>query len=186
MAHPRHPKHKILRDFFIVIVSFFATLMLVHSGALDFLVGKDGETNIIGSFIAGALFTSTFTIAPATVVLANIAHVASPYSVAFWGALGSMIGDLLLFNFIKDNLSKDAEDLLKRSRFKRLISVFHLRFFRWLTPLIGALIIASPLPDEIGLAMMGFSKMRVAVLLPISFVMSFIGILSIALISRAL
>jgi hypothetical protein len=186
MTHLRHPKHKILRDLLIVIASFLVTLALVHSGAFNFLIGTDGETYLIGSFIAGILFTSTFTIAPATIVLANIAHVTSPYSVAFWGALGSMIGDLFLFNFIKDNLSKDAEDLLKRSRFKRLVSVFHLRFFRWLMPLIGALIIASPLPDEIGLAMLGFSKMRIAVLLPVSFVMSFIGILSIALISRSL
>jgi hypothetical protein len=182
----RHPKHKVLRDLLVVAASFFAALFLVRIGAFNILLGTNGQGSIIGSIIAGALFTSTFTIAPASVVLADLSHTMSPYIVALWGAFGSMFGDLILFNFIKHNLSKDAEDLLNHSSYKRFISVFHLRFFRWLMPLVGALVIASPLPDEIGLAMMGFSKMRAAVLLPISFVMSFFGILSICLVARAI
>ncbi|HVS79903.1 MAG TPA: hypothetical protein VHF05_02900 [Candidatus Paceibacterota bacterium] len=183
-AHVRHPRHKMLRDLLIVAVSFAGAYYLAQFGALNFLIASHGN-NILGSFIAGALFTSTFTIAPAAVVLADIAHVASPYTVALWGAFGSMLGDLVLFNFIKGNLAHDAEDILEHSPYKRFLSVFHLRFFRWLTPLVGALVIASPLPDEIGLAMMGFSRMRTAIFLPISFAMSYLGILFICFLAQS-
>jgi hypothetical protein len=41
---------------------------------------------------------------------------------------------------------------------------------------LGAFIIASPLPDELGLTLMGMSKVRLAVLVPVSFVMNAVGI----------
>ncbi len=47
-------------------------------------------------------------------------------------------------------------------------------------PMLDALIIASPLPDEFGVSLLGLSKVRVAVLLPIAFVMNFLGILAVA------
>src|SRR3989304_3240061 len=54
---------------------------------------------------------------------------------------------------------------------------FRLRFFRWLIAFLGALVIASPLPDELGLMMMGFSKMRTLFFIPISFLLNSLGIL---------
>ena len=185
-AHVRHPKHKMLRDMLIIAASFCVAIWLVRLGAFDFLVGTQGENSIIASFVAGALFTSSFTIAPATVVLADLSNHISPYQVAFWGAFGSVLGDLIIFIFIKNNLAKDAEDLLKHSSYRRLMSIFHLRFFRWLTPLLGALVIVSPLPDEIGLAMMGFSKMKLKIFIPLDFVLSYAGILLICLVALSL
>ena len=46
--------------------------------------------------------------------------------------------------------------------------------------MLGAAIIASPLPDEIGLSLMGMSKTRVAVLIPVSFAMNALGICLLA------
>ena len=61
-------------------------------------------------------------------------------------------------------------------KYKRFFAVFHRRMFRWVLPFVGALIIASPFPDEIGLGLMGLSRMRVRDLMIISFVMNAIGI----------
>ncbi|HEY4478659.1 MAG TPA: hypothetical protein VI775_02350, partial [Candidatus Paceibacterota bacterium] len=52
----------------------------------------------------------------------------------------------------------------------------HFGFLKWLSPLIGAFIIASPLPDELGVALLGMSKIRIAVLIPLSFTMNILGI----------
>ena len=52
--------------------------------------------------------------------------------------------------------------------------------------MLGALIIASPLPDELGLAMMGVARIKLRVLIPISLVLNFAGIVLIGLIANAL
>ena len=52
-------------------------------------------------------------------------------------------------------------------------------------PLTGAIIIASPLPDELGLAMMGLSRVPIAAFIPISYTMNFLGILLIEFIAGA-
>ena len=64
------------------------------------------------------------------------------------------------------------------------MKILHLKFFKWLIPFMGALVVASPLPDEIGLAMMGFSKIRTSLFIPISFLLNFLGILVIGFIAK--
>ena len=56
---------------------------------------------------------------------------------------------------------------------------------RWLIPFIGALIVASPLPDELGLTMMGLSKMKTSLFIPLSFLLNFFGIMTVGLIAKA-
>ena len=57
---------------------------------------------------------------------------------------------------------------------------------RWFLMGVGALIIALPLPDEIGLVMMGLSRMKARHLIPISFVLNSLGIALVGLVARAL
>ena len=65
---------------------------------------------------------------------------------------------------------------IKPSKLRHIMHSFHFGFLKWLSPIIGALIIASPLPDEFGIAFLGMSKVKTAVLMPISFFMNLIGI----------
>jgi hypothetical protein len=46
----------------------------------------------------------------------------------------------------------------------------------WLLPLVGAIIIASPLPDEPGVAMLGISKIRRWVFTVVVFFLNTIGV----------
>ena len=57
--------------------------------------------------------------------------------------------------------------------------MFRFKHFRWLTLLAGALLIASPLPDELGIALLGFSKVSTRYFAILSFVFNFLGILGI-------
>ena len=57
---------------------------------------------------------------------------------------------------------------------------------RWLTFLVGALIITSSLPDEFGLALIGISKIRIHYLFITSFLFNALGILVISGIVLAL
>lgn len=186
-APVKNPYSNLERDMFIIIVSVFFAIGIVRFGVIQDIVSSIDELKIIGSFIAGFFFTSAFTIAPAAIALSEISQTTSPLLVAFWGALGSLVGDLVIFLFIRDHFADDIMEALHTFKNeKKIIHFFKRGFFRWLSPLLAALIIASPLPDEFAIALMGISKVRMSLFIPICFIMSFLGILVIALISGAL
>jgi len=175
-----------VRDLAIVTLSIFIAIILAKTGALESLITSTQETRFIGSFIAGVLFVSVFTAAPATVALGEIAQSNSVIIVAILGGLGALVGDLFIFRFVKDKLSEDLLNLIRRSKSERLAVIFRMKGLRWVVPLMGALIIASPLPDEIGVVMLGLSKMKNSLFIPLSFILNSAGILVIGLISKAL
>ncbi|MDP2934019.1 MAG: hypothetical protein Q8N81_07910, partial [bacterium] len=102
------------------------------------------------------------------------------------GGLGALIGDLIIFRFVKDRVSEHFYYLMRVSKSERLFSIFKLKLFRWIIPFVGALIIASPLPDEIGVTMLGLSKMKNSYFILLSFLLNSAGILIIGLIAKAL
>lgn len=168
-------RRALARDIIFILLGVFIALVLVKTGFID------GMLNVLGSgafasFVAGIFFTSAFTIAPSSVALARLIETVPIHSVAIWGALGALCGDLVLFFFIKDRFAEDLKRSLKPSLLKHILASFHLGFMKWLSPFLGALIIASPLPDELGLTLMGMSKVRLAILIPVSFVMNAVGI----------
>lgn len=174
-------KAHIINDIFIIVLSIIVTIILVRTGAMDRLVSSTQSLGILGSFIAGIFFTSIFTITPAGVALAFLTQTEPLLQVAVVGAAGAVIGDLLIFLFIKDTFAPDVIYLVHHVKSATLRSLLRLKLWRWLTPLLGAIVIASPLPDELGLAMMGLARTSPFVLIPISFTFNFIGIILIAL-----
>jgi len=178
--------NNLVRDLVLVIFSVFIAIILAKTGALESLITSTQEMRFVGSFIAGIFFVSIFTAAPATVALGEIAQSNSVIMTAILGGLGALIGDLIIFRFVKGRVSEHFSYLTKVSKAERIVSIFKLKLFRWIIPFIGALIIASPLPDEIGVAMLGLSKMKNSYFILLSFVLNSAGILIIGLIAKAL
>lgn len=174
------------RDLALIGFSIVLTIALVRFGVLESILSTTKGLSIVSSFIAGLFWTSVFTISPASIVIAHLSHDVGAVTLAAWGALGAMLGDLVIFAFIKDIFSEDVRGAIKASRFKKILSRTHFSFLRWFGPLVGALVIISPLPDEIGLSLMGVSKMKTRYLIPLAFVLNFIGIYLIAIFSRGL
>jgi len=176
-------KNNLIRDL-VIIISILVAIILERTGVLQDLLTSTRELRFLGSLIAGIFFVSIFTVSPAAVVLFEIAASTSPLEVAFFGGLGALIGDLFIFRFIMDSLADDLTWLIKKTGQEKLIYFFRRKTFRWLVPFIGALAVASPLPDEIGLAMMGLSKMNTAAFVPLVFILNFLGILIIGLLAK--
>lgn len=177
----------LLVDFVIIALSVVIAVVLVKTHVLITILTSTKELEFLGSFIAGMFFTSAFTTAPAIVTLGEIARVDSLFLTAIVGALGAVVGDLIIFRFIRDRFSEHLMELLKhQAGAKRMKALFKIKMFRWITFLMGGLIIASPLPDELGISILGFSKMRMRSFVPISLSFNFLGILAIGLIARAL
>jgi hypothetical protein len=173
------------RNLFLLLVSLYTAFELYRTGAIEAWILAAMPHIIPGSFIAGMGFTSLFTLAPASIVLIEIATVSSPLMVALIGAAGAVLGDLFLFMFVRRSVTDGAAMLLNAPMRRRLRYLLHHRLLHWVLPMTGAIIIASPLPDELGLALMGFSRMNVSVFIPISYAMNFLGILGITMLGQA-
>jgi membrane protein DedA with SNARE-associated domain len=177
----------LIEDFAIIILSIFAAVILIKTQVLTEFLTDAQEYTLLGSFFAGMFFTSIFTTAPSVVALAEISQIQPILVVSFVGALGALVGDLIIFRFIKDRLSEHLMELMKHQiEGTRLMFKHHLKFFRWITFFVGAVIIASPLPDEVGIGLLGLSKMSMKWFVPIAFIANFIGILLVALVANSL
>jgi hypothetical protein len=178
-------RHELAKDILFILIGVIIAFLLSESGVFDEMLSFLGSSPVI-IFLTGIFFTSVFTIAPASVAFAHIAQATPVPVVALWGALGALCGDLILFFFIRDKFAVDLERAFKPSLVKHILHSFHFGFIKWISPIIGALIIASPLPDELGLTLMGLSKTRLIVLIPISFVMNMVGIYALVWVVQAL
>ncbi len=180
------PQRRFLRNIFYLLASVLTAYLIVRLGTVDnFLDSVSGLTHV-GSFLAGIFFTSLFTTVPAIVVLGELALTTPLWIVALFGGLGAVVGDYILFLIVRQGLSKDIEYLIAHSSFKRLRKIMHTKLFHHMLPFLGALVLASPLPDEIGLAMLGFSKVDKDRFLLISLVTNSFGIFVIGLIARGI
>lgn len=136
-----------------------------------------GNFGYFGAFFAGVLFVSTFTVTTGAIVLFILAESLSPIEIGIIAGLGAVVGDFTIFRFVKDNLTQELELIYDQidgnHHFKK---VLHSKYFRWTFPVFGAIIIASPLPDELGVSLMGIAKMKTSRFLIFSFILNAIGI----------
>ena len=135
-----------------------------------------GELGYLGSFIGGMLFVSTFTVATGGLILVILSQRLSALEVGLIAGAGAMETDMITFHLVKDTLRQDIKAISKRFGGKHLSHVLHTKYFHWTLPVIGALIIASPLPDELGVGLLGISKMNAYEFAILSFVLNFLGI----------
>lgn len=183
MKASRHTPH-LARDVIIVAASLLLAYTISRSEYFAELVASVGFLPL-EAFVAGFFFTSLLTIAPAGVAFAEMMQFASIADVAFWGALGAVVGDLVIFLYVRDAITDELMSLLRGPWGRKITALFKSPFLSWAVPVAGALFIALPIPDEIGLAMLGLSKTDIRFLIPVSFVMNFIGIYLIGLVVAA-
>lgn len=157
----------------LLIGSVILAICLAYSGYFKLFINSFGHLKIIGVFITGIFFGYAFTVAPASIVLMQFTNYYNPLIISSIGALGTMIGDLLIFNVIKNHLPKELENLAKKSKIRK----FKKTKLGWLIPVIAGFIIASPLPDEIGISLLGIAKYETKKFMVLSFALNFIGIL---------
>lgn len=187
MARPitRARRSHVGRDILILAASISFAVFLAQTDVIPRLMAATGFVPL-EAFFAGFFFTSLLTLAPAGVAFAEMASTVPALQLAGWGAVGAVAGDLVLFLFVRDALSEDIMMMLRGSWVRKAKALFKSPFLSWAVPVAGAIVIASPLPDEVGLAMLGLSKTDLRFLIPVSYSMNFFGILLVAWAAQAL
>jgi len=160
-----------------LLISFSIAFSLFRYEPFQTFLLNLGGFGYIGAFLAGILFVSTFTVATGAVILLVLAERLSAIEIGIIAGLGAVMGDFIIFRFIKDTLAQEIKSIYEHidgdHHIQRLL---HTKYFSWTLPVIGAIIIATPFPDEIGVSLMGISKMKTYQFLFISFILNAIGI----------
>lgn len=174
------PKLKrLLFKTFIFAVSLSFGWWILKSGFLESIVEVVLPFRYISEIVAGILYSS-FLLSPVSVaMLVVLAQTNNPIMTALLAGIGTMIADLLIVRFFRAEISSDLNLVSKELHLQKVslfLKTFHLDFF---IPLLGAVIIASPLPDELGLVMLGASKLSYRELAVLSYVLNTAGILLI-------
>lgn len=170
----RKYRYKNLTFLFISVIVAF--LLFKNSAFRSFLL-QLGTLGYFGAAIAGMLFVSTFTVTLGIVILLILARNLSPVEIGIIAGLGAVAGDLIIFQFIKNKgLISEIKHIFAYFGGEKISHLLRTKYFSWTLPVIGALIIASPLPDELGVTLMEISKMKTYKFILISFILNSISI----------
>jgi len=184
---PKARRKKVIRDVFLIILSVAVAILLHKSATLSNLLhGVFGFSFLLGAFITGIFFASTFTVAIAVSIFLFFADTHNPLMIAAIGGLGAFVGDSFIFKFLRDDLIADFEYLEKYFPKKTAIRIIHSKLTIWLVPIIAALMIASPIPDEVGLLMLAGIKLRYHHFFILSFFLNTFGILLVSLFGKTI
>ena len=183
MNHWRMWKYKHLTFFAISII--FSIFLSRYEAFNTFLLNL-GNWGYIGAFFAGVLFVSTFTATTGAVILLILAEKLSPIEMAILAGLGGVVGDFAIFRFVKDGLLSEIIPIYNRLGGGHLTRVLRTKYFRWTLRIIGAIIIASPFPDELGVSLMGITKIKTYQFLLLAFVLDTVGVFLFIVFVRAI
>ena len=160
----------------LLLLSLAVFIYLAKTPTVDSLIRQVGDLGYLGAFFAGMLFVSTFTVAPAAVVLYHLADSLHPVEIALIAGLGAMTGDYVIFRFIKDKIFTELRPLFLRFGKPYFKTVYKSPYFAWILPLSGAFIIASPFPDEMGVSILGLTKIKRWQFFLVTFTLNVLGI----------
>jgi len=165
-----------------VIIFIIIFVLLLDTTIIRTLINDITALGYVGMLVTGVLFVSFFTAAPAVALLLAFADTYNPFMIAGIAGFGAMLGDYLILRFAEDKIGKELTPLAKRAKIISFIKLLHRKPFKPITASIGAIIIASPLPDEAGIALLGLSKISTKQLLVLTYVLNSLGILALLLI----
>lgn len=165
-------------------IGIIAAIFILLNQTIISILSKAGEWSYFGAFVTGAFYTYSISSAPAAVVFFELSKGINPFIAAALGGVGAMLGDLIIFRFIKTDILPEARLLAKDLRIPKTKNHKLLHLIHKTAPFIAGFIIASPLPDEIGAAMFGAIEYDTKKFMLISWTCNTLGLLVIALLGQ--
>lgn len=160
-----------------LIIGVLIAFVLLRNDSFHWYIQHAKNYGYIGVFIGGTLFVSTFTVSIGAVLLLILAESIHPLVIAAVAGAGAVIGDLTIFGVVRnDGFTQEVKHFFRYFGGDKLSHLLHSKYFGWTLPVVGALIIASPLPDELGVSLMGISRLKTYQFILLSFILNSLGI----------
>ncbi|MBI4439487.1 hypothetical protein HY638_00785 [Candidatus Woesearchaeota archaeon] len=141
----------------------------------------------IGAFMAGVLFVFGFTASIATTILLIIAKDLSIVPAGLLAGLGALVGDIAIFRLIRYSFADEIRGFFRERAVRYIYRNTPAKVKSVFIPVVAGLIIASPLPDEIGVSLLAASKsISLEAFVVASYILNTAGIFVILMIGRLL
>lgn len=138
----------------LFVVAAILIAIAIHFFGWDQIIATNVHSfGLFGSFLVGAFYTFGLTTPTAFILILEIMAINDAISTAIAAAFSAAMVDTILFLLLKDQLEKNTVKIIGLIRKK--ISGFNMAF-----PIVGFFIFGSPLPDELGLALMGIIEIK--------------------------
>ena len=168
-----------LKNFIFLTIGLIIFIYIIELSSVRSFISGLGSLGYFGAFLAGMFFVSIFTVVPAIAVLLIISTKLNLLGMSLVGGLGSIIGNYIIYEFFKDGIYQELKPVFAHTKQTYLVHVFRTTYFNWMVVVAGAIVLASPLPDELGLSILGLSNIKRWQFLLMSFVFNTIGIFAI-------
>jgi hypothetical protein len=184
-------KPKILKypRLLVLALIFAASAWFLYEGKTwpplhDFLVSLD----YLGLFGAGLLYAYGFTAAPATAILLVMAEGKQLLVAALVAGLGALISDVLIYFFVRQVFVGEIQRLTREQIVRVLVREQKKLFGRSekiFPVLLGTVLIASPLPTEMGVTILAsVANLKTSHFIILAGLLHFCGILVILAIGQ--
>ncbi|MEM2874239.1 MAG: hypothetical protein QW063_02240 [Candidatus Nanoarchaeia archaeon] len=172
-----------IHSWIFTIICILVVLLFLLNPQLGLLIENIGkEGGLLSLFVAGAFYTISFTAPAATAAVFYLGKVFTPLSIAAIGAFGSLCTDYLIYKFIRKKVSQSAHYFAQKLKLK----IKFKKQLNFIAQILSILIIASPLPDELGVAILSVAKIKQNMFFVYSYVGNFIGILIVSYLGAVL
>lgn len=175
----------------LLAATFVLAIVLYRAGVFRAFERTLDGGSYLSVFVAGFFFSYSFTTAFAIAFFIAVAPDVHPFAAAPLAGAGALCADFLLFRFIRSGLDDEIHRLKSTRLILWLGEVFHRhspleRIRTYLLWSVAGLIIASPLPDELGVSLLStvgeIDPRKFAVF---CFAVNTLGVLAILLAARA-
>ena len=166
--------------FIIFLITVLLAYYFYQVSAYGPVHDKIINLKLAGVFIAGLLFSYGFTTAFAVALFLVIGQDNNILLAGLIGGVGALLSDLLIFKFIRKSFSDEIVSLSHEKIVMKIDRKISKRFQKYVTPVLGGLILASPLPDELAVALLATVRhITTSTFIIISYISKTIGILII-------
>lgn len=167
-------KHLVI-DISIIFVVILLSVVLVSTDLEQKILSNFKGNEFIAYLLGGIFSVNLVTSVPAYAFFVK-AVTPDNFSMVLLGlALGSVFGDLVIFNFLKFRVVENIIKIFKDNQNLTKVLKTRKQYIRLLLVLIGSIVIMSPLPDEVALLIMGFSRIENKYFIPIAFILNLLG-----------
>jgi uncharacterized membrane protein YdjX (TVP38/TMEM64 family) len=168
----KYPRLLLVALTFVLAYFIFAGRELLGLRALLLSLGY------FGAFITGSFYTYGFTTGPAAAIFLIMDGNLNIWLAGALGGLGALCGDLIIFTIFRSGLEDEVRLLGKEKFFAYIGKKTHKFTKKYIIPLVAGIIIAAPIPDEIGVVMLASDKfVKTKWFMVISYLMNTLGIL---------
>lgn len=144
-----------------IVILIIAAIMFYEAETYQPLHAFIISLGYVGTFVCGFFYAYSFTAPPATAILLVLSSSQNLYLAAVIGGIGALISDVLIFRFIRFSFEDEVESLKKEKIVKKITNLLKKIFgkiYEHFITLVAAILIATPLPTEIGVTILASQK----------------------------